>query len=195
MNPSPHEVQQYRMLSDAALMRHRLLMASGVLPKPDHMPLGASDAALSTELKTILKRTSPAMKRQLKKELLIALDDTEVPGGMRTNPAVDDDGQYDHTKVSALMQFLQDKLDEGELGQAMTLLDAAFPKCLGDLDGAEDQPPPFEGRPEVGHGPRDRRALAADARLRHAANAEDDYSRMFPDTTRIGLDPWPSRET
>jgi hypothetical protein len=192
--PTKNEVEQYALLSDVALMKHKLLMARGVLPKPGAGPQGAFDG-LSTELKTILKRTSPAYKRQLKKEILLALDDGEPNYTTPEAASAHDDEEYDSAKVQELLQFLTDRLDEDSHAEAMDKLDAAFPGCLGKMngEGAQDDPLPFPGRPETG-GTMTKMAGDSALRARLRAASDSDYLARFPEARHIKHDPTPRRE-
>jgi hypothetical protein len=125
MNPCPNEVKQYAMLSDAALLKHRLLMMVGNLPKPGGgNPRGAFDS-MNAELARQLRSMTPAQKRAVR----VAMDGSPSPqksvatttmdqeetrdpnySESENDTTQDDNEEYDHGKVGELLQFLHDRL-------------------------------------------------------------------------------------
>lgn len=215
--PSRNEIREYKLLTDEAVRAHRLMMQRGKLPRPG----GAFDVI--PEWMKVYSRASPAKRLAIKRQVLRAFDaaerpphytaekndpardDEPVPGGFRIEGARDQEGEHDHKKVAALMQFLTDKLnDEDDVERVMALLDDAFPNCLGNLDGQgaldDDitEVPPFPGRPSVGGAPLPLgKSLGQDAAMRRSIDARmkaadaSDYNRRFPDAARIVPDNTP----
>jgi hypothetical protein len=153
-NPTPAEVHEYQALSEAALMKHRLLMASGALPKPEKRP----KRAIAFDV------ANPELKRAV-----------EEPPPRREGVA------KDQSPAQAFLDFTMG-LSPQERFEAIRLVEAIAPGCFDETketeETAQDQPPPFPGRPRPG-GEMD--PLAEDAA----------YNEAFPQAARIFVDPYP----
>jgi hypothetical protein len=144
--PTPKEIKEYRLLSDEALVLHRLLMSRGVLPRPEGSPRGAYDA-MNSEVKRVEELPPPK------------------PEGVA----------HDQEAIQELLQVVNE-LAPNERSKILALVERIKPGCFASetKETAEDEPAPFPGRPRPGGamdplGAEDAvyaEALAAGARVR-----------------------------
>jgi hypothetical protein len=98
------------------------------------------------------------------------------------------DQEMDEELFNKLLALLHEEIGNGDRYEDAVQM---VKRLVGAGGGAEDDPPPFEGRPTPGGEPlplNGDHALALDARLRGRAKAATAFAKRYPNTGRIVID-------